>query len=139
MATQKVDLSSAPAATSGRGDESGSGEGANPRERRTGKLRRTTESSQRRWIGRSCVRNASAIPAEPAAGLVVLEGDRLVGEVPARHHERPAEVAVEQVVERRVREHHAEPRRPGCDGLGDEGSRHAAEQDDRALPRLGAA
>ena len=42
---------------------SGSGEGANPRERRTGKLRRTTESSQRRWIGRSCVRNASAIPA----------------------------------------------------------------------------
>ena len=82
-------------------------------------------------VREECVRDAG----EPAAGLVVMKGDRLVGEVSARHHERTAEVAIEEVVERRIREHHAEPRRRGGDGLGDEGSRHAAEQDDRALPR----
>ena len=49
-------------------------------------------------------------PAEPRPRLVVVEGDRLVGEVPARQHERAAEVGREQVVERRVREHDAEPR-----------------------------
>ena len=63
VATQNVDLSSAPTATSGRGVRSGSGLGAYPRERRSGSSRRTTESSHRRWMGRSCDRNSSAIPA----------------------------------------------------------------------------
>ena len=45
--------------------------GVYPRERRIGKAARTTESSQRRWIGRSCARNASAIPSEALAGLGV--------------------------------------------------------------------
>ena len=63
-ATQKVAFSSGPAATSGRGAATGndSGTGTKPRERRTGNCARTTESSQRRWIGRSCARKASAIP-----------------------------------------------------------------------------
>ena len=67
-ATQNVLFSSAPAATSGR-------RGAGERQRRRARSRasggagsaaRTTESSQRRWIGRSCARKASAIPPSRA-------------------------------------------------------------------------
>ena len=45
---------------------------------------------------------------EPLERVVVAVGDRLVGDVPARHHERLAGVREQQVVERRVRQHHAE-------------------------------
>ncbi len=62
VATQKVFFRSAPAATSGRAETRGSRSGTKPRDRRTGNSRRTTESSQRRWMGRSCERKASAIP-----------------------------------------------------------------------------
>ena len=85
----------APAAM-GSGIESG----AKPRERRIEKLAATTESSQRRWIGRSWLRSASAIPSEPIPRIVIGEGDRLVGSIAARHHQRPAETVAEQVVER---------------------------------------
>jgi len=69
-------LSSAPAATSGRVAVSGSGSalGAYPRERRTTKPRRTTESSQRRWIGNPQVELELALArraklADPLANL----------------------------------------------------------------------
>ena len=51
------------------------------------------------------------MPPSRCARLVVVERDRLVGAVAARHHERAADVGAEQVMERRVREHQAEPRR----------------------------
>ena len=91
-----------------------SGPGAWPRERRTGNAERTTESSQRRWIGRSWERKASAIPARRRSRVGVVDRDGLVGAVAARHHERPRNVVAEQVVERGVREHQPDPRRrPG--------------------------
>src|SRR6266511_3376244 len=63
-ATQNVLFSSAPAATIGRRAGTGRGRaaGTNPRERRTGNAARSTESSQRRWISRSWLRNTSAMP-----------------------------------------------------------------------------
>ena len=74
-------------------------------------------------------------PAQPRPRLVVLERDRLVGDIPARQHERTAEVGREQVVERRVREHDAEPRRPGRDRLGDRGTAPPPHEHDRPLAR----
>ena len=50
--------------------------------------------------------------AEPPPGVLVVDRDRLVGAVAARHHERHADVVAEQVVERGVGEHQPEPRRP---------------------------
>ena len=49
---------------------------------------------------------------EPLERVVVLVGDRLVGHVAARHHQRLAHVGEQQVMERAVREHHAELGRP---------------------------
>ena len=49
--------------------------------------RATTESSQGRAIGRSCIRNRSAIRPAARAPLVV-DGDRLVAQVAAGGHER---------------------------------------------------
>ena len=46
----------------------------------------------RTWIGRSWIRKASAIPPQAREGVVVAVGDRLVGDVPAGQHQRPAEV-----------------------------------------------
>ncbi len=66
-------------------------------------------------------------------GVVV--GDRLVGDVAARHDERHAGVDGEQLVQRRVREHDAEVGRAGRDGGRDGRVRQAAREDDRALAR----
>ncbi len=75
-------------------------------------------------------------PAEPLARLPVVVGDRLVGAVPARHHERPARVVEEQVVERSVRKHQPEQLGAGRDRRRDGRVRPAAQQDDRPLARL---
>ncbi len=49
---------------------------------------------------------------EPVARVLVAVGDRLVGGVAARHHERLPHAREQEVVERRVGEHHAQvPRR----------------------------
>ena len=48
---------------------------------------------------------------EPLARVLVAVGDRLVGGVAARHHERLPHVREQEVVERRVGEHHAQVRR----------------------------
>ena len=45
---------------------------------------------------------------QPLARVVVLVGDRLVGDVAARHHQRLAHVGQQQVMERAVGQHHAE-------------------------------
>ena len=72
--TQKVLFSSAPAATIEREAATGSGSapGTKPRDRRTGRRARTTESSQRAVdrpvMGEECVGD----PAEPLARLVVV-------------------------------------------------------------------
>ncbi len=72
---------------------------------------------------------------ETLAGLDVVERDRLVRDVSAREHDRPCEVCREQVVERRVREHDAEPRRARRHGLGDTGAVPPVQQHDRPRAR----
>ena len=62
-ASANVFLSSAPTASSGGASGTANVDGTNPRERRTIRPPRTTESSVRVWIGRSCSRKRSAIPA----------------------------------------------------------------------------
>ena len=59
--------------------------------------------------------------AEPSARVVVVDRDRLVGQVPARHHERPADVVQEEVVEWRVGEQEPDPGRARGDGRGERG------------------
>ena len=54
---------------------------------------------------------------EPPQGILVPIGDRLVGEVRARHHERRLGVGAQQVVKRGVGNHHAELRRARRDLL----------------------
>ena len=62
-ASANVFLSSAPTASSGGASATANVDGTYPRERRTIRPPRTTESSVRVWIGRSCSRNRSAIAA----------------------------------------------------------------------------
>ncbi len=100
--------------------------GTYPRERRSisgaaaaGALTtRTTESSVRVWIGRSCTSSRSAMPPSRLERVRVAVGDRLVRDVAAGHHERaPRRLGIgeQQVVERRVGQHHAELGRAGRD------------------------
>ena len=72
--------------------------------------------------------------AQPLHGVLVAVGDRLVGHVAAGHHERAgAEVAQQQVVKRRVREHHAKLHGAGGNRLGDRGLCPARGEHDRPL------
>ena len=57
--------------------------------------------------------------AEPLPRLVVRDRDRLIRSVATRHHERPAEVRDEKVMEWGVGEHHAELGHARSDRLGD--------------------
>jgi hypothetical protein len=113
LATQKVLLSSAPQASRpGAATGSASASGTCPRERRSisgaPATARTTESSVRVRIGRSCDEDVVGDAREALARVVVAVGDRLVGDVAARHHERRRGVGRQQVVQRRVGQHHAE-------------------------------
>ena len=109
----------------GRGSRAGSASapGTSPRERRRIVRRpptiRTTESSVRVWIGRSWRRMRVRDRRQPRGRVVVAIGDRLVADVAARQHQRLARVGEQQVVQRRVREHHAELARAGRRGGGD--------------------
>ncbi len=60
-------------------------------------------------------RSSPAGRAPPRRRYAIGSSERL----PLVSHERHADALGEQVVERRVGEHHAEPRRAGCDRLGD--------------------
>ena len=92
--TATVHFSSPPTASTAREGAHGrrSGSGAYPRDRRSTCSRRgvarTTESSQRMWMGRSWVRNAVDEGTEARHGVVVGVGDRVVAAVAARHHQR---------------------------------------------------
>ena len=70
---------------------------------------------------------------EAAQGIVVLEGDGLVGEVSARHDQRPAHGVREQVVEGRVGEEDAEERALGCNLRREVRVGSTAADDDGAL------
>ena len=48
--------------------------------------------------------------AQPRPGFVVVRADRLVGQVAARGHHREPQFAQQQVVQRRIRQHRAQPR-----------------------------
>ena len=60
------------------------------------------------WIGRVVDREEVGDPAEPLAGVSVVVRNRLIGDVRRRHHQRLADVGAEQMVQRRVGQHHAE-------------------------------
>ena len=69
---------------------------------------------------------------QPGDGVVILVGDRLVGTVAAGHDERDvAQLSQQQMMQRRVRQHHAEVRVAGGDRFGDAGIGPLAEQHDR--------
>ena len=98
------------------------GSGAKPRARRktwrpSGPTR-ATESSTGRTMGRSWTRSRSAIgflglaaqSAEPMQGVVDLDGHRFLGEIAAGANQRPRDGFHQQVVQRRVGQHHAEIR-----------------------------
>jgi hypothetical protein len=74
-------------------------------------------------------------PREPLQRVVVAERDRLVADVAARQHERHAGVAEQQVVQRRVGEHHAQFRHAGRDPVGDRRARGPRRQHDRPRRR----
>ncbi len=74
--------------------------------------------------------------AQPFARFAVLERDRLVRAVAARQHERSAEVGEQQVVERGVGEHQAEPGHAGRDRARHRRVLAAADEHDRALARV---
>src|SRR5215510_6725542 len=50
------------------------------------------------------IRNA----AQPVHGVAIFEGDRLVAPIPTRHDQREVDSSEEQMLERRVGQHHAE-------------------------------
>ena len=93
----------AAAAARARSPATGAAPAAGPR------AARTTESSQRMWIGRSWVSRPSTMRPEPGDRVVVVVGDRLVaaGCRSSSPAGRPTP-AQQQVVERAVRQHQAE-------------------------------
>jgi hypothetical protein len=74
-------------------------------------------------------------PGKPRVRLLVFERDRLVGAVPAREHERTAEVVAQDVVERGVGEHQAKPGGSRRDRRGDRRVRAPPNQDDGVCGR----
>ena len=130
-------LSSAPQASSGRAARtpSASRAGTRPRERRRTSGPRSTESSVRVSIGRSWTRKCVGDRGQALACVVVGEGDRLVGDVAAGHHERQPGVAQQQVVERRVGEHHAQLAHARCDRRRDRRVRPPGGDHDRPVGR----
>ena len=70
---------------------------------------------------------------EPLERVIVAIGDRLVGHVATRHHQRLADVAQQQVVERAVRQHHAELGRARRNGPRDARAPPARRDHDRPV------
>ena len=70
---------------------------------------RTTESSTRRAMGRSPIRNASAMPDEPLQRVFIFVSDRLARAVGAGHDQHFGSAgSKEQMVQRSVGQHHAQ-------------------------------
>ena len=72
--------------------------------------------------------------AEPAQRFGVAVGDRLLGDVARGQHQGLAQVGEQQVMERRVGQHHAEVGAAGRDRGGDRGAGPAPGDRDRPLP-----
>ena len=139
LATQIVLLSSAPYAVIGTRAGTGSARlaGTYPRERRSisGPERRR---AHHRVVGADVDRPVVADqqigdPVQALARVVVAVGDRLVGHVGAGHDQRRADLGQQQVVQRRVRQHHAQVGRARRHRVGHGGVRAAAGDHDRAL------
>ncbi len=103
-------LSSAPQASSGRAARtpSASRAGTRPRERRRTSGPRSTESSVRVSIGRSWTRKASAIAASRSRASSSAKAIGSSETLPLVITSGTPDVAQQQVVERRVGEHHAQ-------------------------------
>ena len=104
------------------------GSGANPRARRSicgpSGPTRTIESSTGRTIGRLCVSSTSAIGPSRSMASSMVDGHRLFGEIAAGADHRPPDGRHQQVVQRRVGQHHAQVRIAGSDageGRGERG------------------
>ena len=69
--------------------------------------------------------------AEASSRIGVQVGDRLLGDVARGHHQRRADVGEQQVMQRRVREHHPEVRASRRDRRGDRRPGAPASDDDR--------
>ena len=72
-------------------------------------------------------------PSQPVEGIGVAVGDRLIGHVPARHHQWPGGGGKQQMVQRRVREQQPEVPVARRDRRGDEliGGGQSRQQNDR--------
>jgi len=126
---QNVLFSSAPTATIGVAAETGSGSAFGmERDADDGVLATPVNGAV---VGEELVGDT----AEARACLGVVDGDRLVRAVPARHHERELGVGEKEVVERGVGEHHAELGRAGCDRRGNRSAGAPGQQHDRTLAR----
>ena len=116
LATQKVLFSSAPQASTRprRGDRQrervGHVAARAAQHQRPAARRRRAAPSRRCACGSGGRGRGTSVGdrGQPLERVVVAVGDRLVGDVAARHHERHADVGEQQVVQRRVRQHHAE-------------------------------
>ena len=97
---------------------------------------RAQRPSRRSGLDRAVVEEEEVgDPAEPLERVVVAVGDRLVGDVAARHHQRHAGVGEQQHVQRRVGEHHAEVGRDGAtDGATGAAGRRRATTIGRSRP-----
>ncbi len=134
LARQNVLFSSAPHASSGRCAAAQ----LDARRHQSARAAQHERPAQHRVVG---ARLDRAVVDEEAVGdrgqalqrLGVVEGDRLVGDVAAGHHERHAGVREQQVVQRRRRQHHAEVGLARRDGGRDRGARAPARDHDRAL------
>ena len=73
--------------------------------------------------------------AEPPSRVGVVGGDRLLAQIAARHHQRTASAVEQQVMQRRVRKHHADGVEAGRDGRSERAVPAAREQYDRPLGR----
>ncbi len=131
-ARQNVDFCSAPQASRGRSVAIGSVsvEGTYPRERRSIIVRRPAGRRDRAQHGVVGARLDRPVVEQEQVGdraqslerVLVGERDRIVGDVPARHHQRvdavagePRQIVEQQVVQRRRGEHHAELGQAGGD------------------------
>ena len=82
-------------------------------------VERTTESSHRMWIGRSCCSKPVDEWPESQRRVGILVGDRLVADVAAGHHQRSGRALQQQMMQRAVRQHHTELGKAWGDAGGD--------------------
>ena len=98
-------------------------------------MTRTTESSTGRRIGRSCTRKTIGDAAQPFQRLGFVGDDRLVAAVAAGRDDRKAKLAQQQMMQRRIGQHDAEPGIAGRDAGRDQRRTPAVRAAARWAPR----